>query len=448
MKPFHIPKPIEHKNTVANHQELENNDSQKNVHISLKGHISQNYEKFMNEHLNAFNNQERSGRLSMQFNLIQNRVSVSPIDRYKLNQQDQQSKTQLSDQFTTNIMANSHFPSIKSPSQLSVDRTLHPEVIIPKNIRFKNSGISTNMSEKSQYRLIQNTFSYSQSVKTTEEGSDRDKVNSETSRVTMEIETHKSKPSFSLMNFRILKSEAYSNGNNMQRFVPVYQFLKELFKGVVNGRDIDVANSALSITIQNVINKKFNINIPINPISIEKIEFLISNEIFNRRPEECKKMVLGYAIKQLKRRLRDSLSCKYRKNGFDEFFYHHYFNEASQREGLPLQDFFYPIVSEKKKTGSARTINKTYINNIKKSEIFIIDLEIYLNQHFTEDYSKEIDSKLFDLISKLEVAYSGTTSIEHWKETMQAQLGLSKSKLPWTIFEIRSAIDKVKKIIY
>ena len=117
------------------------------------------------------------------------------------------------------------------------------------------------------------------------------------------------------------------------------------------------------------------------------------NRVVNKRPEECKKIVFSYTIKQLKHRLRHQFTEQYRKTNFDEFFYQFYFEEISKAEGIQLEDFYYPIASTKCKKNSAKTINTAYLSNIRKSGKFMDDLKSYIYSQLTKDYAKEIDAE-------------------------------------------------------
>ena len=447
MKSWSIPKPIK---DVAHTQEqfLQSiGDANSQVHVFVKGSLEQRHEHMLADCASFYKQQDQSVRLSMQFHVSDTGVSVSPCSPQRPAFHKLAESADLSTEQVSEAMTAPRFQSIKHPYGLSVDGMTTKELVIPVAMRLHSPVLLNNSMELCRPREIQSTLNFLQTV-----NSAKDNVGGHEFNLKYEEENKKNevkiKPSFNTTDFKIISPDSLVNTVEMHLFIPAFEFLKDMFKGSIRTNSISNFCPASLIIIHSVLEKKFEIELTTDQAGLAKLEQLVANDVFRRRPEECKKMVFGYAIKQLKRRLRDSLNCRYRKNGFEEFFYTHYFGEAAAKEGLPIADFYYPIVSEKKKMGSARTINKAYISNIKKSDAFAADFEEYLNVFFVDDYCKEIDNKIFDLMSKWESIYKTSLGPDQWQQNMQAQLGLSKSKLPWTIGEIKTAIDRVKKIMF
>lgn len=114
---------------------------------------------------------------------------------------------------------------------------------------------------------------------------------------------------------------------------------------------------------------------------------------------------------------------------------------------IPLNYFYYPIVSIKCKKNSAKTINKTYLENIKRSERFMVEVRDYINYNFIKDYGREIDSKFMDLANRWETDHKKTDSVNLLINSIKEYFKDSKSKLPWTIYEIQFAMGKIRKIL-
>ena len=295
-------------------------------------------------------------------------------------------------------------------------------------------------------RTLQTTYTY---VKTNDIGESVPATDSQLSSFDSEEKVDpKEARRFSTENFRIINPKPVDPSYEIKLFTDAYRVIRVFFKGKADDDCLAGLDRTSLIIVRKTIEKKFNIKINENDFNTKTLQNLLIKEEFNKRREECKKMVLGYAIKQLKKRLRESLDFHYRKDSFDEYFYNYYFAAAAEREGLSVSDFYYPIVSEKKRMGSAKTINKVYLSNIKKSDAFMLAFEEYLEKHFIVDYEKEIDSKLFELIFKFEAAYHSAADIECWTRTLQSHLALCKTKLPWTQLEIKEALIQVKKIMF
>lgn len=254
---------------------------------------------------------------------------------------------------------------------------------------------------------------------------------------------------YHFQNYHVLSNNKFSICDNLKVFVPAYAVLRGMFKNSIFIDDIKSLGPESFIVLSVICEKKFRVKIDKQQDStgINKLATIIKSSLVEKRPEECKKIILSYTIKQLKHRLREKYSELYRKNTFEEFFYQYYFSHVAKDQGIPLEDFYYPIASTKCKKNSAKTINKTYLMNIKKSDMFMTDLREYINSDFVRDYGKEIDSKLFDLVNRWESEFKKSDCVEHLKSLVDKYFKDSKSKLPWTIYEIQFAIGKVRKIL-
>ena len=254
---------------------------------------------------------------------------------------------------------------------------------------------------------------------------------------------------YNLQRFEILNYSKSLAFDSLGVFSAAFLVLRALFKNSVMVGDIGRLSEESFVLFSVICEKKFKVRVenPKDTTGINQLIEVVKEQVVDKRPEECKKIVLSYSIKHLKYQLREKYSQQYRKNSFEEFFYAYYFEEISKAEGIPLADFYYPIASTKCKKNSAKTINKTYLQNIGKSQLFMESLRDYIANGFVKDYSREIDNKLMDLINRWEESYTKRESITLLKESLEDYFKDSKSKLPWTIYEIQYAMGKVKKAL-
>lgn len=211
----------------------------------------------------------------------------------------------------------------------------------------------------------------------------------------------------------------------------------------------------------------------------EELEFTENN--FNqicknngaKRNEENFKCVFKYAIKFLKKEFRiNNSSFKFRKQIKDLknqylvelAFYIHYFGEIADDLGCSIFNFFHPGGNTKDESfirllddnkQRPKTINKDYIEKIKKSAKFMSDFKDYLNNTFIRSnnevsgiisqYKVLAQEKLY---KKLEVWFNKFQK-DGWKKTyleiIQELKNNSKCKLPWSLNEMKKAVQDTKE---
>lgn len=264
-----------------------------------------------------------------------------------------------------------------------------------------------------------------------------------------ECETNDAK-SLQLQNYHILSYEKEAPAENLSTLRSVYGILRGLFKNSIYIDDIKKLSPESFLVFSLICEKKFKISIHSSDddVALEQLADMVRNKTVHKRPEECKKIVFSYTIKQLKHKLRDRYTQQYRKTNFDEFFYQFYFEDVAAQENILLEDFYYPIASTKCKKNSAKTINTAYLSNIRRSDKFMGDLKAYIHTQLVRDYTKEIDAKLLDLVTRWENDLKRAETLDGLKAALGSYFKGSKSKLPWTIFEVQHAIEKVRSVVY
>lgn len=254
---------------------------------------------------------------------------------------------------------------------------------------------------------------------------------------------------YQLYNYHIMRHVSTLSTGCLNVLMSAYNVLRELFKNSISFDDIRNLSEKSFIVFSIICEKKFKVKIDSRDDlrAINWLSEVINSRMVDKRPEECKKIILSYTIKQLKHRLRETYPGQYIKQTFEVFFYQHYFDHISKSEGIPLDDFYYPIASTKCKKSSAKTINKAYLSNIRKSDKFMADVRQYMDQQFTHDYAKEIDNKLLDLVNKWGAEFEKAESISEITDSLDNYFRDSRAKLPWTIYEIEFALKKVRIIL-
>lgn len=115
---------------------------------------------------------------------------------------------------------------------------------------------------------------------------------------------------YQFQKYQILNHDRTATFDNLVVFSPVYNVLRGLFKNSIFIDDIQNLTTESFIVFSVIVEKKFKVKIT-NQKDMDGICQLlevIKNRIVDKRPEECKKIILTYTIKQLKYRLREQYS--------------------------------------------------------------------------------------------------------------------------------------------
>jgi hypothetical protein len=169
-----------------------------------------------------------------------------------------------------------------------------------------------------------------------------------------------------------------------------------------------------------------------------------------KRSEENQKFVFKRCLKALKKKLRKNYNIKKKKRDFERFFFDFYFKESSERHKIPIEKFFPPKDSKRKRQlpKKMRSISLTYINNVTLSESFHRDFVNYLNEDFVKDHSKTIEEKLSALVIKWETEFINSAMKPSVIEAISLKIETCpKYKLPWTLKEIEAAICFVQSLL-
>ena len=273
--------------------------------------------------------------------------------------------------------------------------------------------------------------------------------------------------------FKEKKREIYKFCIPTQNLFPSLQLvlIKFLWNERVSQQELENLTETDQKILQAVLRKKKLTILSDFELSEEKFAKIVSKSVLKRN-EENLKCVFKYALKFLRTQFRKSHSeFKFRyqnihmkqKNLIDLAFYTFYFGEIADRLNWPISKFFHPKVFSgnfdldmniDEPLLRPKTINKEYIQNLKRSVAFSLDLKNYLHNQFEvtpgvfigifDQYKKISEQKMLQKLDnwhRLFVKYGdekGLTLV--LKELNQNQ----KCKLPWTFLEMKKAVDESK----
>ena len=254
---------------------------------------------------------------------------------------------------------------------------------------------------------------------------------------------------FDSFSFNILSFLHNKDDPSLKRFGEVYEQLLLLFLEKTVEVDLAGLKQIPFILFAKFVERKFGVPLksPTDRRGLRTLFTKIEAGGCEKRPEECKKLVFSMTIKHLKNKLRCNYKKIYRKKSFESYFYYYYFNEIAKKERIPIQDFYYPVSYNKNKRNAFKTINKQYIENIKKSRKFIADFLNYICGSLVEDYKGEVAERLMEMVGRWDRAFVGPRSEEWFGEELKRHFGGGKLKLPWTVGEVEKAVETVKQLL-
>ena len=128
-----------------------------------------------------------------------------------------------------------------------------------------------------------------------------------------------------------------------------------------------------------------------------------------------------------------------------------YFQRQAIALKIPLEKFFQPSVQRSYKIlnpfQTSKSLNQKFLKRIKKGNLFIQHFGEFVTKQLVSDSRKQIIKKTEELVFKWEELY-----IEKGPRFLKNQITKqlrqnSKSKLPWSTFEIGFAIDQVMALL-
>lgn len=128
-----------------------------------------------------------------------------------------------------------------------------------------------------------------------------------------------------------------------------------------------------------------------------------------------------------------------------------YFQRQAVRLNTPLEFFFQPSTQRNfeilNPIHALKSLNKKFLERIKREKVFVGHLVFLVSKHLAPICRKEILKKADELIFRWEEMYidRGTRFLK--KEVAKQLKQHSKTKLPWTLHEVKSAIQQVISLV-
>lgn len=250
-----------------------------------------------------------------------------------------------------------------------------------------------------------------------------------------------------------------------------------LFDEEISQQNLDaLTNNELQLLRSFMLKKKMikqTTNLIITSESINSYRSVLSK----KRVEENLKYVFKFCLKFLKMEFRNkNESFRFRKedldltnkNLIDLGFFIHYFGEIADNLGWPISKFFHPKVLttyDCKKFEKVldcyeerpKTINKEYVEAVCRSDAFMNDFKNYITDSYLvgNDYTGIIKESKDCAVEKIKL------KLVQWGKMMQgtddeAKVVLkikgdledqNKCKLPWSVPEVKRAVEEAKKML-
>ena len=183
----------------------------------------------------------------------------------------------------------------------------------------------------------------------------------------------------------------------------------------------------------------------------------------HKSKEENLKFIFKKGFKFLKKcffQLVDEQSFSILKGPFDQL--HHsskleylftafYFQRQAIALEIPLEKFFQPSIHRSYKILNplqiSKSLNQKFLKRIKQGGLFIQHFREFVTKQLVNDSRKQIIKKTEEMVFKWEELYfeRGPRCLKNQITKQLRQK--SKSKLPWSVFEIEFAIEQVAELL-
>jgi hypothetical protein len=256
-----------------------------------------------------------------------------------------------------------------------------------------------------------------------------------------------------------------------EKFKNLWVVLKKvLWNEPIEQEDLDALNERDRKIIKAVLTKKKLVK------KEESIKYTVDefNKIPKRqgqkRNEENLKCIFKYAQKFLRLQFRKNhLDFRYRKgdvnmkqkNLIDLGFYTFYFGKIADQKGWPIAKFFHPKVFSggKASLGSSlespdkrpKTINREYIDNLKRSDVFMTHISDFLNNKYKlenkektgiiDQYKEISEEKMMQKMDQWCKLIKKNGDKKGLDKILDDLISNDKCKLPWSIREIQRAVE-------
>lgn len=175
----------------------------------------------------------------------------------------------------------------------------------------------------------------------------------------------------------------------------------------------------------------------------ESLNLLLS-ESTPKKKEYCLKMVLVKCIKHLKkefqRQYHSDLCSQNDRQELESLFYKYHFEEISEQMQIPIERFFaFKNWTHRFDDYIPKSITSKLLRLWKKNPRFIGAIEEYLKGNFLSDFIIFNQQKIERMVKEWEKAVK-KDSLENVVKSIVKRFKEKKSKLPWTLSEVKAAI--------
>ena len=257
-----------------------------------------------------------------------------------------------------------------------------------------------------------------------------------------------------------MSSESYKNKLKPSKqkrrvFVPLAnleQLLHKFFRNVSFGSESVSYSSNEQKIFKAILDKKRVKYLPETPFDQNYLSQL-SKLFYIKKRETYFKFVFPKCIKFLKNKLIKNLSIhdftlkKMTRKERESFFYRHYFGEISKREQIPIESFFvFKNCTHRFSDLIPRSINQEMMKLWQKNPKLIEEILEYINSKFLQDVQKFNKDKIEALLDKWRKMIIDQGEDKAVKKIVK-RLRLKKGKLPWTVNEVKHAMEQARKFL-
>jgi hypothetical protein len=183
-----------------------------------------------------------------------------------------------------------------------------------------------------------------------------------------------------------------------------------------------------------------------------------SKEYFNRaantdlkkKKEDGLKFIFKKAIKKMKNNFKATQLQGINLNSreVDKHFYAFYFQEIADKEGISLQCFYhFRNWQSRESENIPKSITKDYVRKLKKSSLFVSELEDYLENELVKSFKVFNSKKIRTMIIKWEKIIEDEGR-EQGIETIIKNIHSRGNKIPWTLSEVYKALEDSLKYLH
>jgi hypothetical protein len=258
---------------------------------------------------------------------------------------------------------------------------------------------------------------------------------------------------------KLLFNNKYGPLQNLIGLTSPFYSLQTILINIFNQKQISGSNINLNIKEINILRiilqKK---GFPIKEKSLDNVLNLnkLSMYPLEKRKDYNVKFILARTIEHLRKKFFDTFDVYQYKQPdniqnilqFKDYcFYIHYFGNISEKENIPIESFYiFKNHTHHYNSNIPKTITTKLINLWRKNLNFIKLINNYLNNFFLDEFKSFNELKIKKLILKW-YKWVKKQGLEQGTEKIFKSLRSKGCKLPWTVSEVKYAIQETFEIL-